>query len=100
VWAGISGLFLGLFVGLDLLLLGVVPLDSVVLVLLPPAGLVLSVVLALWAPFGRSRLATTVPGPAAMEPAPPVATAHAEPDDSTVADTTGGPPSSAASDDG
>lgn len=65
----ISGFFLGLFVGLDLLLLGVVPLDSVALTAAPVVGLALGIALAMWAPIGRSRAAAP-PEAAAAPPAP------------------------------
>jgi hypothetical protein len=54
VLAAISGFFFGLFLGLDLLFFGVVQLDSVLLTLLPIVGLVLGIVLAMWAPIGGS----------------------------------------------
>lgn len=53
VLGAISGLFLGLFVALDLLLLGVVGLGSIVLVVLPILGLVGGGALGWWAPLGR-----------------------------------------------
>lgn len=73
VLGAFSGFFLGLFVGLDLLLLGVVPLDSVVLTAAPVVGLVLGIVLARWAPIGRSRSAAPAAEPAAAPgvPSPP-----------------------------
>lgn len=55
VVGAINGFFLGLFVALDLLFFGVVRLDSVVLTILPIAGIVVGIALAIWAPFGRSR---------------------------------------------
>ena len=60
----ISGFFLGLFVGLDLLFFGVVPLDSVVITAAPVVGLVLGLVLALAAPLGRSKSAPGAAPPA------------------------------------
>jgi hypothetical protein len=42
---GICGFLFGLFVGLDLLVLGVVPLNSGVLTILPVLGLVVGVVI-------------------------------------------------------
>jgi hypothetical protein len=49
----IAGFFFGLFLGIDLLALGVVPLDSALLTVLPFLGLVVGLALALWAPLGQ-----------------------------------------------
>ncbi len=54
VLGAISGLFAGLFIGLDLLFFGVVPLDSVLLTVLPIIGLFAGIALAMWAPRGRA----------------------------------------------
>ncbi len=59
----IAGIFLGLFVGIDLLVLGVVPLDSAVLTITPLVGLALGLVLSLVAPFRRGDNATPAPVP-------------------------------------
>lgn len=67
VLGAIAGLFLGLFVGLDLAQFGVRPPDNVSVIVLPLAGLVLGLGLALWAPFGRKR-AAAAGGPAAGGP--------------------------------
>ncbi len=56
VLGAVSGLFLGLFLGFDLLLLKVVPSDSTLLVLLPIVGLVAGILLGRAAPLGRKRL--------------------------------------------
>lgn len=85
----ISGLFLGLFVALDLLLFGVVALDSAVLTILPVVGLVLGLALSLWAPIGRRPVAV-----AATAPAPPVPPATVVPPVATV----GAPDASPATD--
>lgn len=53
VIGAVSGLIFGLFVGIDLWLLGRVRLDSPLLGVLPVACLVLGLGLGLWAPFGR-----------------------------------------------
>jgi len=56
VLGAIMGLLFGLFLGFDLALMGVVPLESVLLVVLPLAGLVLGIALGMTAPlrmFGR-----------------------------------------------
>ena len=57
----IAGIFLGLFVGIDLLVLGVVPLDSAVLTITPLVGLALGLALALAARFRRGDNATPAP---------------------------------------
>jgi hypothetical protein len=53
ILGAISGFFAGLFLGLTLLLFGVIPLDSIVLTLLPALGLVVVFGVAMWAPIGR-----------------------------------------------
>jgi hypothetical protein len=55
VLGAINGLFLGLFVALDLLFFGVVELDSAVITILPIVGIVIGFVLGYWGPLGRSR---------------------------------------------
>ena len=67
VLGAVSGFFLGLFVGLDLLFFGVVPLDSAVITVAPVVGLVLGVVLAFAAPLGRSKVAATAGASAAPQ---------------------------------
>jgi uncharacterized YccA/Bax inhibitor family protein len=49
----ISGLLMGLFLGVTLLSFGALPLNSSALTVLPVVGLVLGLALALWAPLGR-----------------------------------------------
>lgn len=49
----VSGFFAGLFLATSLLLYGVIPLDSPLLVILPVAGLVLVFSAAMWFPIGR-----------------------------------------------
>jgi hypothetical protein len=71
VLGAIAGLFLGAFVALDLMMFKVRTLDDLSVIGLPAIGLVLGIVLALWAPFGRRQ-----PSPATatettqMEPPP------------------------------
>lgn len=55
ILGAICGLLLGLFLGIDLFLFGIVPLDSVVITLLVVLGLVAGIVLGLRAPLNRSR---------------------------------------------
>jgi hypothetical protein len=49
VLGAICGFLFGLFVGLDLLFFGIVPLNSIVLTILPVVGLIVGIVL------GRTR---------------------------------------------
>jgi len=65
-----AGLFLGLCVDLDLAFAGVVRLDSVVLTIVPPALLVVGLILGTWAPVGRRRRPPTR-GPGLGSPLPP-----------------------------
>jgi predicted lipid-binding transport protein (Tim44 family) len=88
-----SGFFFGLFGGLTLFLFGVVPLDSHLLWILPIVGIVLGLIMAAWAPFGK---ATTVqpaqaqaqasPTAQPAQPAQPAPEASPTPDD-TLDDT-------------
>jgi len=52
VLGAIAGLLFGLFLGLDLFILGVVPLDSVLITILVLLGLAGGLALGLLAPFG------------------------------------------------
>lgn len=61
ILGAISGFFLGLFVGLDLFLFGLVDSESVLITVLPLVGLVLGIALAVWAPIrGREGESSTV----------------------------------------
>jgi hypothetical protein len=55
----ISGFFFGLFLGPTLWLWGVIPFHSPLMWILPLVGIVLGLIVAAWAPFGRG------PNPAA-----------------------------------
>lgn len=57
----ISGLLLGLLVSLDLLVFEVRALDTIGIVVIPLAGLVLGLILGLTAPFGRRKGASAPP---------------------------------------
>lgn len=61
VLGGISGFFFGLFLGITLLSLGILPLDSPLLTLLPIIGLALGLVLAFTAPIPRRGGGGAVP---------------------------------------
>jgi hypothetical protein len=76
IWAAVSGFFLGLFVALDLLFLGVIPLNSVVITLLPIVGLVLFAVLGFMGPLRKKNpepavTANTAPIEQYVPPPPP-----------------------------
>jgi hypothetical protein len=53
--AALCGLFTGVFVALDLVFFGTIRLDNISVTILPILGLIAGVVLAMWAPLGRSR---------------------------------------------
>ena len=84
-----AGLFLGVFVGLDLILFGVLPLESGLVWVFAVAGIVLGVALGVWAPFGRGSNGadTTAPADAATTAPPPPPTPD-PPDDYDSASTT------------
>ena len=54
ILGAVSGFFFGLFLGITLFLVGVIPLHSDLLIALPIIGIVLGLVMAWWAPFGRA----------------------------------------------
>ncbi len=58
-----AGLLLGIFLSLDLALMGAVKLESAVLTILPAALAVLGLILGWWAPLGRA--AKPLPAPTA-----------------------------------
>ena len=55
----ISGFMFGLFLGPTLFMWGVIPLHSELMWLLPLLGIVLGLVMAWWAPFGRKTSTAT-----------------------------------------
>ncbi len=57
VLAAILGFLTGLFVALDLVFFGVIRLDNDTITVLPFVGLIAGILLAMWAPLGRSRAA-------------------------------------------
>ncbi|MGH9040210.1 MAG: hypothetical protein ACRDZ3_08265 [Acidimicrobiia bacterium] len=68
VRGAIAGLFFGLFISLDLVILGVMPLEADALAFIPILGLVAGVVLGLTAPLRRREggaKAVAVPKPGA-----------------------------------
>lgn len=52
IMATIFGFLTGLFGAISLLAFGVIPLESILVTLLPVAGLVIAFALAMWAPIG------------------------------------------------
>jgi hypothetical protein len=69
VLGAISGLFFGLFLAVLLQQFGIWPLDNLAFFGLPGLGLALGLLMAWWAPFGRS--ATPAPAPAPARAAAP-----------------------------
>ena len=68
ILGGIAGLFFGFFVGLDLVLFGVVPFNSAVPFILTALGLIGGILWGRFAPMGgRSKPPKTEPAP---EPPP------------------------------
>ena len=66
-----GGLFLGIFVDVDLVFGGVVKLSSALLTILPIALLVIGLLLGIWSPVGRSRLPTMALASGSIPPAAP-----------------------------
>ncbi len=60
----ITGFLFGLFLGVTLFLYGVIPLSSDMLWILPLLGILLGLIMAAWAPFGKS--AEPAPAPATV----------------------------------
>jgi hypothetical protein len=63
VRGAIFGFLSGVFLAIDIALVGAVQTDSVVLSILPVAGLVIGLLLGIWAPFGRAPAPATVGAP-------------------------------------
>lgn len=90
-----TGFLFGLFLGITLFLFGVIPLSSDWLWILPLLGILLGLIMAAWAPFGKgaepapapppsvSAAPATVP-PATDAPVPPADPAPADGDDTTT----------------
>jgi hypothetical protein len=55
VLAAIAGFFFLLFLAVELLVFGVLPLNSIVVAILPLAGIVVGIIWAVWAPLGPRR---------------------------------------------
>jgi hypothetical protein len=73
---------LGIFLSLDLALMGAVNVDSAVVTILPAALAVLGLILGWWAPLGRAAKAPT---PAAAPLPPPMAWPESAPIEGSTA---------------
>jgi hypothetical protein len=69
--AGLLGLLFMLFVAFDLVLFGVVPLNSVLVSILPAVGLVLGVIFGILAGKRQRELVAVAAVPAGGAPLPP-----------------------------
>ncbi len=67
-----TGFLFGLFLGITLFLYGVIPLSSDLLWILPLLGILLGLIMAAWAPFGKSVEPVPSPTPSAPPPPEPV----------------------------
>ena len=65
-----AGLLLGIFLSLDLALMGAVKVDSAVLTILPAALAILGLILGWWAPLGRPAKPQAGPAPTLPDPVP------------------------------
>ena len=63
-----TGFLFGLFLGITLFLFGVIPLNSDWLWILPLLGILLGLIMAAWAPFGKGAEPAPAPPPAANVP--------------------------------
>lgn len=71
IGAGILGMLFMLFVAADFVLFGVIPLNSVLVTILPGVGLVLGVVLGIVAGNRQQRLVAAASVPHELPPPPP-----------------------------
>jgi hypothetical protein len=63
----VAGFLFGLFGGVTLVLYGVIPLNSDLIWILPLLGLLLGLILAAWAPFGKGHQPAEPPAPAVTD---------------------------------
>ncbi len=76
VRGAISGFFAGFFIAIDLMFMGAIRTDSILVTVLPIAGLIIGLLLGLWAPLGRAPAPARMPAPPDLSPyidAPPAA---------------------------
>jgi len=90
----ITGFLFGLFLGVTLFLYGVIPLSSDMLWILPLLGILLGLIMAAWAPFGKSAEPAPPPAPATVTASSGEGTADVA-GDITVATTTENEPPTA-----
>jgi predicted lipid-binding transport protein (Tim44 family) len=83
ILGAITGFLFGLFLGITLFLYGVIPLSSDMLWILPLLGILLGLIMAAWAPFGKSAEPAPIP---ASAPAPVAATSEEASTDATEDD--------------
>ena len=88
-----TGFLFGLFLGITLFLFGTIQLSSDWLWILPLLGILLGLIMAAWAPFGKGAESAPAPPapnapPATIPPPtdPPMPPADTEPDDATADD--------------
>jgi hypothetical protein len=75
-----TGFFFGLFLGITLFMFGVIPLSSDLLWILPLLGILLGLIMAAWAPFGKHHRSTPKPPISDAAPVPPPPPADTEVD--------------------
>jgi predicted lipid-binding transport protein (Tim44 family) len=75
-----TGFFFGLFLGITLFMFGVIPLSSDLLWILPLLGILLGLIMAAWAPFGKRHRTTPKPSSGDSSPVPPPPPADPEVD--------------------
>jgi len=84
-----TGFLFGLFLGITLFLFGVIPLSSDWLWILPLLGILLGLIMAAWAPFGKGTERAPAPAPPANAPPatiPPATDAPVQPADTAPTD--------------
>ena len=82
-----TGFLFGLFLGITLFLFGVIPLSSDWLWILPLLGILLGLIMAAWAPFGKGAEPAPAPAPPMNAPPatiPPADAAPADGDDAAT----------------
>jgi hypothetical protein len=66
VLGGFAGFFFFLFLAVDLVAFGVIPLNSPLITVLPVLGIALGIAWAYWAPFGSRAPQAPAPPPQAF----------------------------------
>ncbi len=88
----ITGFLFGLFLGITLFLYGMIPLSSDMLWILPLLGILLGLIMAAWAPFGKSTEPAPTPVPATVTAASGEGTADVSGDVAVETTTDDDPP--------